>query len=118
MKSYYLLTILASVILFANPLPYATDNPYENISTIEEKQIKGDNFVEVYKHQNNISESTFTFFDLIESENTEEVPQDCSIDPLTGECFPTDVPLPAPINNYQYLLLIIGVGGLFIKFRK
>jgi hypothetical protein len=62
MKNYLLLPYFLSIGLWANQMPFSTDNPYENINVIEEKQIKGENFKEVYENQNPIENSSFDFF--------------------------------------------------------
>ena len=52
----------------ANSSPFTSDNPYQEISTIEKKQIRGEDFVEVYEVQNNIEKSSFDFFGLLNAE--------------------------------------------------
>ena len=113
MKKLLLLPCLASLVLFANNSAFSTENPYENISTIEDKQIIGDNFVEVYENQNNIERQNFSLFELLENEDIDNTLDDCEIDPLTGECYPTDIPLPSPIGQYKYILILIGIGIIF-----
>ena len=109
MKKLLLLPYLASLVLFANSSPFSMENPYENISTIENKQIIGDNFVEVYENQNNIKRPDFSLFELLEYEEINNTLDECEIDPLTGECYPTDIPLPSPIDQYKYILILIGI---------
>lgn len=113
MKKLLLLPCLATLVLLANNSPFSIENPYESISTIENKQIVGDNFVEVYENQNNVENSNFDFFGLLENDDINDANQECEIDPLTGECPPTDIPLPVPINNYEIILIFIGMGLIF-----
>lgn len=106
MKKFLLLPCLVSIVLFANSSPFTTENPYENISTIDDKQIVGEDFVEVYESQNNIEEPDFDFFGLL---NVDDDQQDSVGDP-------TNPPLPSPINQYEIGLILIGMA--IISKRK
>jgi len=109
MKKFFLLPLLASVVGWASSTPFSNNNPYEEISTIERKQIKGENFVEVYENQNNIDHTTFDFFGLLSSADDQQVQTLC--DPnIPGDCDPTDIPLPSPINQYELFLGLLGLG--------
>lgn len=113
MKKLLLLPCLATIVLLANNSPFSAENPYESISTIENKQIVGDNFVEVYESQNNVENSSFDFFGLLHSDD--ELQNTSLCDPNIEDCNadPTDPPIPVPINKYQFILVLIGMGLIF-----
>lgn len=111
MKKLLLLPCLATIVLLANNSPFSAENPYESISTIENKQIVGDNFVEVYESQNKEENSSFDFFGLLNSDDEQQFQDLC--DPAIEDCDPTDPPIPVPINKYQFILVLIGMGLIF-----
>ena len=103
MKKFLLMPCLVSIVLFANSSPFTTENPYESISTIDDKQIRGKDLVEVYENQNNIDRTDFDFFGLL---NSDDEQQDSFGDP-------TDPPFPSPIDQYELLLILFGVALIF-----
>ena len=114
MKKFILLPIFVSITVLANSTPFASDNPYQEISTIEKKQIRGEDFVEVYEVQNNIEKSSFDFFGLLNTE-TEEIQSENLCDPSIDNCNadPADPPLPVPINQFGIVLILFGVALIF-----
>ncbi|MBF0598102.1 hypothetical protein [Faecalibacter rhinopitheci] len=93
-----------SVSIFASEQPFTRDNPYDQLSNIEDKQIKGDNATEVYINQNEKDESIFDYFANI------------SVKSLEDDDDPGDIPVEdVPIDSYQIGLLFI---GLYFIIRK
>lgn len=105
MRKFILLPIFASIVLNANSNTFPNENPYEGLSTIEDKQIVGENFVEVYESQNNVENSSYEFFGLLNSDDEQQ-------DPI-GD--PTDPPIPepVPINQYEIGLILLGLAIIF-----
>lgn len=115
MRKFILLPIFASIVLNANSNTFPNENPYEGLSTIEDKQIVGENFVEVYESQNNVENSSFDFFGLLNSDD--ELQNTSLCDPNIEDCNadPTDPPIlePVPINQYEIGLILLGLAIIF-----
>ncbi|MBS7332510.1 MAG: hypothetical protein KIG88_02800 [Weeksellaceae bacterium] len=115
MRKFILLPIFASIVLNANSNTFPNENPYEGLSTIEDKQIVGENFVEVYESQNNVENSSFDFFGLLNSNDEQQNTSLC--DPVIDDCDvsndPADPPLFVPINQYEIGLILLGLAIIF-----
>ena len=113
MKKFILLPIFVSITVLANSTPFVSDNPYQEISTIEKKQIRGEDFVEVYEVQNNIEKSSFDFFGLLNSDDEQQITLLCDPNIENCETDPADPPLPVPINQFGIVLILFGVAIIF-----
>lgn len=113
MRKFILLPIFASIILNANSNAFQNENPYEGLSTIEDKQIVGENFVEVYESQNNVENSSYDFFGLLNSDDEQQNTSLCDPDIEDCNVDPADPPIPVPINQYEIGLILLGLAIIF-----
>lgn len=112
MKSIQLFVFILGVFSgYANsdkPSFFLESNPYQEIGTIDDHQIKGDNFVEVYRDHHEVEDGKFEFFKLFETQEDyfEEPKAEANDLP----------PFPVPIDRHFWVLFMV-IGYLFWKYR-